>query len=861
MNFSENPPVTALEAVKTGLFSDPIPTFAPDDTVQMYICRDEYAEAESCFGRLKELVKDEGLRYRDIAVVYRNEQDYLLPIAAAAEKFEIPYCVDGGLPPQTEPLFLVCVALLKSAFVQFSAIDLLTILRSGLFAVTDEDAAQLEEYLNVWRPSSVADWSRPFTARLSGYEADEFGGDTPLGDAPELLRKRLMDLLIPLRKKSEATGREYGALLYDILGKSGILEQFARRMQQSDLEEQLHAKRVWASFDDILTRLSDTLAEEVVSGAVYERLFVQSVKESRIKSVVQTMDCVMVGSADQIRLHEPRVMWILGANDGIFPKRPAAMNGLFTDAECKAFSELDLTVGKTLEERIAEERFIAYQMLCAPQERLYVSCRAADLGGGRQLAGEILWRMKVMFGSEPKDGALPESAYMTTAAAAFDAYCALARNDPEQASKYLDLLKKMPDNPYQTALAAVEKLLSPKRYLLSEPQTVERLYTLYERMLSPSEIEQYFRCPFAYFVKYGLKLRVKERAVYNPLLRGNLLHHVIAALTLPLSQMAKTDATQAAQTGEAIAPEQVKARISRMVEEAFTAELAALFDEPGRICAKDKALAQGMQLRVTRIAENIYAEQMQSKFRVFAVECDVGGGAIAPLSIPVGKKQVRIRGRIDRLDTYTEQGQTFFRIIDYKTGDKKFEYAKLMNGEHLQMILYEMAVSAGGRGGFANLVPAGVLYYPAREAAYLSDQETSEEEYRAHLDSSYCMNGILVDERETLSRVRAMEETLSQRYIPVGLNKRNQFDDQSLRSEEEYRRIEQYVGIQVRRMATEVSCGEIAPAYLVDREPCKYCSYAALCGSDLRTESIGREKISEQEAKDSILGQEETTWD
>lgn len=856
-------PENALDAVKQGLFFDPVVSFPADQSVQLYCCRDEYAEAEFCFGRIKAMIKDGDLRYRDIAVVYRNESDYLLPIAAAAQKFEVPYCVDGGEQPQNQGLFYVCTALLRSAYQRFDAADLLCIAKSGLFPADEVELAELSEYLEVWGPQSLDDWQRPFTAKLSGYETVEFGEETPLGEAPELLRQKLLGLLTPLRKVQSATGREYGAVLYDTLEKSGILAQFAAQVEsEPELERQMQLKRVWNSFGDILTRLSDMLADEKITGNTYYRLFLQSVKETKIKAVVQTMDCVLIGSADAVRLREPKVLWILGANDGIFPKRPGGRNGLFSESEYQQFAAMDLVIGKTLEERIDEERFTACQMIAAPTEKLIVSFRAADLGGVKQLPGEIVWRLSTMLSLSAQKGILSEREWMTTPQAAFDAYCRYARNDPENASKYRDLLSKLPGAPYAERLAAVENLLHPKRYLLSGKETIDSLYALYERMLSPSEIEQYFDCPFAYYVKYGLKLRVKERAAYNPLLRGNIVHRVIAALTLPLSDKAKADAAEAAASGKTAESAQIRAEIGSMVRAAFDAELQRVFENPGRVCARDKALAEGMLLRITRIAENIYAEQLQSEFAVFAVECDVGNRSIAPLAIPVEDgKSVRIRGRIDRLDVCRQENQTFFRIIDYKTGDKQFSYAKLMSGEHLQMILYEMAVESGGKGGFADLVPAGVLYYPATAMAFFESRNLSEQEKKEHIDANYCMNGIVVDERESLNRVRAMEKELRQHYVPVGLNAKNEIDDRSLRSDAEYKRIERYVGFQVRKMAKEVSSGGIQPVFMTDSEHCRYCKFSALCGRDVRIESVSGEKVSEQEARDLILDKEEAEWD
>jgi ATP-dependent helicase/nuclease subunit B len=242
---------------------------------------------------------------------------------------------------------------------------------------------------------------------------------------------------------------------------------------------------------------------------------------------------------------------------------------------------------------------------------------------------------------------------------------------------------------------------------------------------------------------------------------------------------------------------------------------------------------------------------------VLAVECKIGGGDIAPLRIPMDDhRALRIYGKIDRIDRCVEGDQTYFRIIDYKTGKTEFSFGAVKYGEKLQMLLYEMAVSAGGKGGFADMVPAGVLYYPARREPFAADKWLDPQALELKKRREFCMNGILIDDAETLLRVRAMEEKLQQYYIPIEDTGRELKTD-SLRSPKEYQNITSYVKNQVQKMARELSGGGITPCYLTDTSPCSHCHYQGLCGKDVRIASRIPERVSEQEARDEILGTED----
>lgn len=49
---------------------------------------------------------------------------------------------------------------------------------------------------------------------------------------------------------------------------------------------------------------------------------------------------------------------------------------------------------------------------------------------------------------------------------------------------------------------------------------------------------------------------------------------------------------------------------------------------------------------------------------------------------------MKLLGRIDRVDTVESEGKIFVKIVDYKSGNKKFDIAALYYGLQLQLVLY-----------------------------------------------------------------------------------------------------------------------------------------------------------------------------
>ncbi len=861
-HFSERvfaPPVpqTALSYIKENLFLDGCKPFTADHPDVAYgICRDEYREAEYCLGTIKaEIQKKNGaLRYKDVAVVCRDTEEYRFALEAAAKKFSVPYCIDGGESPEFEPLFTVCRAFLQGAYLQFDRLCPARIVKSGLFPVTADEIASLDAYINVWRPNSLSEWKTPFTASLSGYEIPSKQKESAAGPietaAAERVRSAVMAGFFPLLEIREGNGRAFGEALLAALQKTGVLERFTMQIKRAPLAESERLKRVKNNLTDTLVRLSDAIAEEKVSGREYAESFLLAVRESRIKAVEQTMDCVIVGSADTVRLHDPKLLWLLGANEGVFPKTPENGSGLFSDRECIALSKLDLPVSKTAEDQLSEERFSAYQMICAPSEALYVTCRQRLLGGEDQLPGELIWRLERILGESANLLSLDEAALTSTPQAALDTALSMLKKDKTQSDALFAAIDRLPEEyaPLRLTAQRAQQAQNERLFALTEKESAAALYRIYNRMLSPSEIELYFTCPFAYFVKYGLRLRVPERAAFQPLLRGNIAHEVVAAMTPTLSKMAKRDA---ARFGAGFAEEDgvLQEQITLLCRKTLFEELSRRFENPGRVSERDKSLAAGMVKVLSRIAMNIYDEQRQSKFVVHAVEQQIGGKRYPPLSIRAGAHLLQIGGRIDRLDTYTKENQTFFRIIDYKTGRKDFSFAGVISGQNLQMLLYEMALEETGE-----LLPAGVLYYPARRLENLKDPNADLKERREHILSGFCMDGLVIDAADqNLPLTSAMEKELKRYYIPVGRDKKGRLDQSSLVSPREYKAISGYIRRKLIKMAENISEGDISPLY---KAGCAHCDYKPLCGRDIRVENLEEEKLSSSEAFTEIISTE-----
>ncbi len=145
---------------------------------------------------------------------------------------------------------------------------------------------------------------------------------------------------------------------------------------------------------------------------------------------------------------------------------------------------------------------------------------------------------------------------------------------------------------------------------------------------------------------------------------------------------------------------------------------------------------------------------------------------------------VSISGFVDRVDGWEHDGRLYLRVVDYKTGRKTFDLTDIWNGMGLQMLLYLFTLEREGEALYnREIIPAGVLYLPARDAVVAGSRAMSEAERRRKVDAELRRRGIVLDEPEVLA---AMEEPgeAGIRFLPVKVNKAGAITGEALVSAE-----------------------------------------------------------------------------
>ncbi len=228
------------------------------------------------------------------------------------------------------------------------------------------------------------------------------------------------------------------------------------------------------------------------------------------------------------------------------------------------------------------------------------------------------------------------------------------------------------------------------------------------------------------------------------------------------------------------------------------------------------------------------AEELSaSEFQPISFELGFGrGGELPPVELTVDGVTVSISGFVDRVDGWVHDGRLYLRVVDYKTGRKSFDLTDIWNGMGLQMLLYLFTLEEAGKALYgAEIVPAGVLYLPARDAVVAGSRSMTEAERRKKADAELRRRGLVLDEPEVLA---AMERTDGEgmRFLPVRLNRAGAVTGEALVSAERLGKLAKHTGRILREIGTELAAGNIAadPFWRgPEHNACQWCAYAAAC--------------------------------
>lgn len=815
-----------LKYFSENIFRRPIVPFKYDcGSISAAVCPDVYSECDYVCAKIRELVMG-GLRFGDIAVIGRDLEGYSNALEASVSKYEIPVFFDR----RESVLKKALITLVMSVFsgVSLNTESILCIAKTGFAGVTTEEASELENYCFEWGIKGGM-WAEDFAFACDEREA-----------RVNLTRKYLVEPLEEFKNKTEnADGGRICTALYELLEKYGVpseVDKKAKALLSSGREEQARElKQIWDVLVDTLDTMFEALSGKKITRKRFCELFRVLAAKATVSLPPQTIDSVIIGSAERIRLGDKKAVIIIGANEGVFPSNSAS-GPVFSNRERKKLSEMGIELFYPDEKTQSEERFIAYKAVSAPSERLIITypCVGADFA--EKFPSEIVTFAKRIFGDEilVNTSLLPKSYFCKTCRSAFD-YLAGGIDDRNSDTESI----------YEAVRRT--RLLADKQTLLERNKDFSSFKIENTRLMSElsgktvkvsaTRIQDYYECKFRHFCKYGLGLYPLKKRELSNAVSGTIIHYC-------LENVVRTYGRELVNMDRAALEDVISELINGFVEEQLGG-----FEGKSEIFKNSiKKLSPKISGVLLRIAEEMkYCQFVPSDF-----ELSIGpDGEVVPKKIiSDGGKEITVLGSVDRTDTCEIDGRKYVRVIDYKSGKKKeFSLSNVYYGLNIQLLLYLFIITSG-EGKYSGYIPAGALYYSSREPKKKASDKTrhyTEQGLRDAVADYYRMNGILLKDEKVIA---AMDSTDGV-FIPKG-------KDSSCAAFEDLEKLHRHCERLIRRIADEFESGDISAAHLTARDidSCQYCDYSAVCRRQLGVAEDAREELSGEEIYQNIENEE-----
>ena len=820
-----------------------------EPTKNLCIYQGQNPEDEAGFvcSQIQKMVQEQGLRYRDAAVVTGDLASYGRELSHRFKEAGIPYFLDDKRSILENPLVELIRAALETVR-DFSYESVFRYLKTGLVqeegAFEEEMDYRLENYVRALGIRGWKQWNSQWERQYRGSDGLNL---QELNEYRQWLIKPLGTLRQAFKEEG-ATMSSVTAALKDFMEELNLREKMEKRQEQFHLRQEPgdenRAREYSQIYDRVLElfeRLEGLLGDEKADMKNYMQILDAGFEEIRVGTIPATVDQVMVGDITRSRLEDVKVLFFVGVNEGIVPQRKTS-GGILTDSDREVFRSMDLELAPTAREDGCIQKFYLYLMLSKPSRGLVLTWAAMSGQGKSQRPSSLIGELKKLF---PQICEIDRQQLLWPVRSERDVRERLTRG-------LRTLQKERQEETIEEGLETSVKELLRHCGPLREPLLEAAFYSyeergigraaaraLYGQILSGSvtRMEQFASCAYAHFLKYGLELMERQEYELRAVDMGNLFHQSIDRFFAAMAEQGRD--------WNSLTQENLKQLVKECV--------AQVTGDYGNTIMASSARNTYLAGRVERMTERtIWALAKQLKKGDFVpAGFEVSFSAVDDLKamrIRLSEdEQLQLRGRIDRLDLCEDEKSVYVKIIDYKSGSTSFNLAALYYGLQLQLVVYMDAALELQQRRFPDkeAVPAGIFYYHIDDPMAEQQGDNSKEEIEAKILRQLRMDGLVNSELSIISHLDREIQKESD-VIPVALKDGYvQEARSSVASTARFKELRRFVNEKLKQSGQQILRGQtdLKPIKDGSRTACDYCPYHAVCGFDTKTAGYGYRRL------------------
>ena len=815
---------------------------------------------------IRKLIREEGLTYRDIAVVIGDLEGYASYVETEFGQLEIPCFLDRTRGIVLNPMIEYIKSALQLYIRDFSYDTVFHFLRSGMADISREEIDELENYVIRTGARGYRTYSRLFTRKTeemqqgSGQEDTERAEETM--ERLNRIRQQFADTVEILHMAPRAKAGEYVDHLYDFLEQNQVQQKLLNYQQRFEQEGDLAKAREYAQIYrlvmDLLDQIYELLGEEEISLQEFADILEAGFGEITVGTIPQNVDRIVVGDMERTRLKQVKVLFFLGVNDGNIPKN-ASKGGIISDMDREFLIESGTEMAPSPRQQMYIQRLYLYLNMTKPSERLYLSYAKVNSDGKGIRPSYLIDTVRKLFPQlaveypqnrsrlEQIEGRQEGARYL---AEELREYADGTLREEERQDFYLMYRAYEADPEGRDRLTAA----AFRRYKESGLSRIVAR-ALYGRQLenSVSRLETYAACACRHFLQYGLSLQEREEFGFEVSDMGNVYHAVLENFAGKLAESGRTwwdfDENFATQA----------------IKEAVEGYAATYGETVLYSSARNEYAITRMSRILTRTVLTLQQHLKQGSFQPDDYELSFRFAEnLDSIHVDLSEEEkMHLQGRIDRIDVSEDAEHVYVKVIDYKSGNKKFDLAALYYGLQLQLVVYMNAAMEleSRKHPDKEIVPAALLYYHIDDPTIETPVELTQEQINEEILTKLRMNGVVNSDPAVVERLDRFLQDKS-KVIPVEKKKDGSFSARSgILSREELQVVSAYVDTKIRQIGREILDGKIAanPYEKGNEEACTYCAYKKVCGFDGSIPGYEKRQLEDLDQQTLMQRMQETT--
>ena len=782
---------------------------------------------------IRRLVREEGYRYKDIAIVAGDLEQASHIYERMMDEYEIPVFIDANACLKANPCAETIRSVLAVLADDFSYDSVFRFLKAGMTDLVFEDIELLENYALKRGVRGYSRWNR---AVSENYEKT-----SPVN--VEEIRQTFMKMFGDIRKvfaDKKAVTKDYVEALYDFLLQIHMYEKLEARKNELYEENRINEGDAYGQIFEKTVRLFDKIAELLGDTKMSVKEFYEIVdtglSDIEVGVVPPTVDRVLIGDITRSRLNHIKVLFFTSVNDGIVPKAPKK-GRILSDRDRDILSGCGLELAPSDKQNSYIEQFYIYTILTKPSDHLYISYHKLSASLESMRPSYLLGRISSIFPSLQAEEYDAASCMPDTVNRSLRRILRTEEDDSEDAESRI-LTRILTEKGFARELTAIYKGRTYRN--VAEQLPPETIALLYGRYLhaSVSKLELYARCGFAYFLKYGLRL--KEREMYQVDVRnvGVILHSVMEGLFKQVRDTRNND-------WENFPEDERMLMVTELVNRAAEESAGDFFEDNARNAYMLQMIERMAQTSAGMLQKHIRLGSMKPGMleKTFDSAKDEVSSYLFELPNQI---QMSINGKIDRVDVEEEDGTVYIKVIDYKSSTRKLSLEEVLNGEQLQLVTYSAIAYEIEKMIYPdkNIQIAGLLYYSFddpvieiesseidtdTEQPEFSDQEKLDAERMEKMKLQGFVN-------ESPAVIQKMDHTCNQ-SLPVKLDKNGDIKkSENVVSADQIRTIMELTRENIEELGSQIAEGKIAiePYKNKSNTGCDYCEFKNICHFDVK---------------------------